>query len=397
MDKKNFLLKRYYTNKSNNTRKFDNNNLESIIDSQKVFININNKIELSCTQNARYDIYNNISLSIWKKALYIYQFLSKDNIDFINILKQNISYDSIIRDNNSNYIINDDLRLITKEYIIINDLQNLLNDNKLITIRMGCVESSFILKYMYDFTIYNDHQITNNSNNDNIDHYMKANAGLYYTNEDFKKDVFDWYCKNTIEILKRATITTCVIVLPWDLPLLSLLDIKTNIYDWAFIHKLILRNLKNKKLLYIGSAVDSIKYAYTKNIQNAWKFNIGTFEMYFVKTPQTTLGMPYPNESIIETTNLIINEIIENYIDFDIAILGCGAYGPPIINILNNKLGNKNMIYLGSMCYTMFGLYSDGIPIPLSDEDVIKEGFIEVLEKCDDKCKNIDQGKYWKK
>jgi hypothetical protein len=376
MDKKSFLLKKYYSSQSNNTRQSTN---------------IDNNFKLS---NSEKKFYNIQKLNNWQKALYIYQYISKNNIDFINILKENTSYDNIITHNNSNHIINNDLLLISNDSTITEDLQNLLNDNKLITIRMGCVESAFILKYIYNFTIYNDHLITNI---DNVDHYMKANAGLYYTNKYSKKDVFDWYCKNTIEILKKSTITSCLLALHYDLSLLSTLDIKTNIYSWASIHKLILRNLKNKKLLYIGSAVDSIKYAYTKNIQNAWKFNIGTFEMYFVKTPQTTLGMPYPNESIIETTNLIINEIIENYIDFDIAILGCGAYGPPIINILNNKLCNKNMIYLGSMCYTMFGLYSNGIPIPLFDKDVIKEGFIEVLEKCDDKCKNIDQGKYWKK
>jgi hypothetical protein len=117
--------------------------------------------------------------------------------------------------------------------------------------------------------------------------------------------------------------------------------------------------------------------------------------MYYVETPQTTLDMPYPDESIIETTDNIVDKIIKKYYDFDIAILGCGAYGPPIMNKLNTILKNKNILYLGSVCYTMFGIYSMGMPIP-EDKDAIKENWTEVLEKCDKRCKDIDQGKYWK-
>lgn len=66
------------------------------------------------------------------------------------------------------------------------------------------------------------------------------------------------------------------------------------------------------------------------------------------------------------------------------------------MNMLNNKISNKNFIYLGSDCYKMFGIYSKGMPIPIHDIEVNKDGWIEVLEECCDKLKNIDGGKYWK-
>jgi mannosyltransferase OCH1-like enzyme/uncharacterized protein YciU (UPF0263 family) len=326
----------------------------------------------------------------WKKALFIYEHISNNNDHYINLCINHTSYDNIINFNiNFQNISNIDL--LNKKSNYSDDLQNLLDNNKLITTRLGVVESSFILKYKYNFAIYEDHL---KYNEQKLDYYMKRNAGLYYIDDKHKKVVLDWWCNNTCELIKKSTITSCYAALHYDLALWSYLDIRKKFYDWGKLHKFILKNISNKKVLYIGSAVKSIKFAHS-NIQKMWKFDIGNFEMYYVQTPQTTLDMTYPDTSIIDTTDKIVNKIISNYSDFDIAILGCGAYGPPLINILHKKLGDKNMIYLGSSCYTMFGIYSDGMPIP-DDNDVIKENWIEVLEKCNNKCKNIDNGKYWK-
>jgi mannosyltransferase OCH1-like enzyme len=337
-----------------------------------------------------YNLLNFLKLNKYEKVYYIYQYISKNNKNYIDLCNKYNSYDDIINYNiNYNQIMNNNL--INNSVNYTEDLEELLNNNKLITTRIGCVESSFIFKYRFDFKLIDD---PISYKEKEIDFYMKTNAGLYYNDNNLKEQVLNWWCDNTIEIIKKSTITSCFSFLNYDLYLWALLDIKKKFYNWGNIHKFILKNLSNKKLLYIGSATESIKFAYS-NIHKVWKFKIGTFSMYYVKTPQTTLGMDYPDNSIIDTTNKIIDEIINKYSDFDIAILGCGAYGPPIINILNKKLGDKNMIYLGSSCYTMFGLYSQGMPIP-NDEDIIKENCIEVLEKYDDKCKNIDQGKYWK-
>ena len=56
----------------------------------------------------------------------------------------------------------------------------------------------------------------------------------------------------------------------------------------------------------------------------------------------------------------------------------------------------KNLIYLGSDCYKMFCLYTKGMLIPIHDDEINIEGWNEVIEECDSRCKNIDQCKYWK-
>ena len=340
--------------------------------------------------------YKKLNVDKYNKALYIYKYISTNNIHYINLFENNKTYDNIIINNINHYkISNNDL--INKSDFNENknnfiELQKLFDENKLITTRIGCVESSFILKYIFNTLVEEDHLIYDDNN---IDIYMKTNAGLYYKNEIDKNKVLDWWCNNTIEIIKKSTLTSCYAFLQNDLLLWSKLNLKQEYYNWGNIHEFLLKNLKDKKLLYIGNAVKSIKFAYERNVQNAWKFHIPNFDMYFLETPQTTLKMDYPHESIIETTNILVEEIINKYSDFDVAILGCGAYGPPIINILSQKFNNKNMLYLGSKCFTMFGIYSNGIEISNSGKE-IKENWITVLEECDERCKNIDQGKYWK-
>jgi hypothetical protein len=273
----------------------------------------------------------------------------------------------------------------------INDgkIKDLLLKNKLISTRMGNVESSFILKYVFKHKVPDYNDIMDHD----IDYFMKRNAGLYYKDSNRKNEILKWWASQTIDMIKNSALIT--MHQGFDLILWAHLNLKNTYSRWDGLDKLILQNSGNKKILYIGNATKSIKTAYERGVQNAWKFDIPSFSMYYIKTPQTTLNMEYPNESIKETTYDIVDEIINNYSDFDTAILGCGAYGPPIMNILRKKLKNKNMIYLGSMCYQMFGIYSKGMAIPNND-DVIRENWILVQEECEEKCKEIDQAKYWK-
>ena len=77
--------------------------------------------------------------------------------------------------------------------------------------------------------------------------------------------------------------------------------------------------------------------------------------------------------------------------------LGCGAYGPPIINILRKKYPNKNLCYLGAECYKMFGIYSKGMPYTLIIRArELKENWIEVLESKPPGTENHPEPKYWK-
>jgi hypothetical protein len=136
---------------------------------------------------------------------------------------------------------------------------------------------------------------------------------------------------------------------------------------------------------------------YRSGLQNKWKFPVSNFTFHTVKTPQTTLGCDYPHDSIKETCEEIIKKIDQNYSNFDTAVLGCGAYGNPLINMLRKKYTNRNIIYLGSDCFKMFGIYSKKMQnTERSVREAIKENWIEVVEKKPKGTENHPEPKYWK-
>lgn len=327
-------------------------------------------------------------MDFWCKTLAYYKYETINNSDFISKLHNNINY---IKNYNKTdgIVINNDL-------IICNDITQLIEkykNNKLITTRLGCVESKFLL-----FTYFKSSLLENNLKkvSEEDDFYMKRNAGLYYKNN--KKEVIDWWITNTLEIIKKSELTSSFNCLHYDLLLWSYLECKKKFYNYDGIEKMILKNSDGKKILYIGNAVESIMFSYKNQVyRRAWNFEISNFSLSCVHTPQTTTGMEVPDNDMIITTNKIIQTIQNNYCDFDTAILGCGAYGPPIINILSKIYPNKNLIYLGSSCYRMFGIYSDMMKIPIHDNDVNKNEWVQVIEKFDERYKNIDNGKYWRK
>ena len=118
--------------------------------------------------------------------------------------------------------------------------------------------------------------------------------------------------------------------------------------------------------------------------------------MYYLKTPQTTTGMNYPDETMIETCDNIIQEIENKYNDFDTAILGCGCYGAVLINILRKKYSNKNIIYLGSDCYKMFGITTPSMNFwGANNSEVNVERAFNPVESLPEGCKNHPEKKYW--
>ena len=284
-------------------------------------------------------------------------------------------------------IINVDMIESTNQ---INEMTELYNLNSLITSRLGCVESAFIIKYIYNFNLPS-HLLRH----DDIDKNMRTNAGFYYNNQENKKEICDWWCNETIELLNNSTPTSCYCVINFDIPLWSLINLKKKFYNYGDVHKIILKNSEGKKILYIGNGVTSIKKGFEIGLQNMWNFPVSNFSMYYLKTPQTTEGCKYPNNSIKETCEVILKEIQEKYSDFDTAILGCGAYGPPLINSLRKIYKKKNIIYLGSDCFKMFGVYSH--MMPLVDPCAKKENWIDIVDELPSGCENHPEPKYWKK
>ena len=326
-------------------------------------------------------------MSYWLHVLDFYKYNCDNNDDFLN------KYPSINNIYYKNY--NNPYGLVVKNNDIvlcpdnnqITELSNMYNNNKLIAFRPGIIETKFILNYKYNFNLVHCPHVDENN--------LKTNAGIYYKSENRRKEVLDWYTDNFIELILNSTYCSCYCILHSDLCLLSKLNLKQTIYNYGYLYKVILQNSKGKKLLFIGNAVDSIKAGYERDLQKVWKFEVPKFEMYYVKTPQTTLGMEYPHDSMIETCDDIIKQIADNYSDFDTGIFGCGAYGSSLINILRKIYPNKNLCYLGSDCFKMFGIKMKLQPWETNSLDVNINELIDIVEPLPIGCINHPEKKYW--
>ena len=318
---------------------------------------------------------------------------SKNNQDFLNLLKSEknkiTNMDETILTHQD---YNTDLLIITDE----EELTHKLLNNNLVTVRFGCVESSFYLKYKYNIDIIFDHH--DYINND-IDYYIKKHTGLYYKNPNDKDFILEYVCNHFTELInyKNLTLTSCYLTSYFDLVLYSYKNIqKQNIHNWVFLNKILLTNLENKNILVLSNGVDIFKKTYNIGLQHFYNIEICNFnKINFIKTPQTTIGQDYPHDNIIETVNEILTEIDNFYYDFDVILLACGIYGPIITNLLLKKYNNKNILYLGSSLYTFFGTYTHSIKKPY-DSIYNIDNFIEVDIECPPNCKDIDFGKYWK-
>ncbi|TWP25132.1 hypothetical protein ETU10_00415 [Apibacter muscae] len=112
--------------------------------------------------------------------------------------------------------------------------------------------------------------------------------------------------------------------------------------------------LKGKKVLVIHPFEDSIKRQYKKR-ENLFenKKVLPEFDLKTIKAVQTISdNNDYKYKNWFEALEFMKREI--DKVDFDVAIIGCGAYGFPLASYVK-KLG-KQAIHLGGMVQWLFGI-----------------------------------------
>jgi hypothetical protein len=226
---------------------------------------------------------------------------------------------------------------------------------------------------------------------------MRANAGLYCRRKAEEGFIESWWCKNFEELLtnNNTELLSCLCFLNFDLPTWSKLALRKTYYNYAYLTRLVLQNSEGKKVLYIGNATKSIQKAFDIGTNKMWKFPVSNFSLYCLQTPQTTLGCDYPHNHMKETVESLVAEIGRKYSDFDTAVLGCGAYGAPMVNYLRKIYPDKNLLYLGGECFKMFGVYTSRMPYTLYS-DALKENWIEAVETRPPGTENHPEPKYWR-
>jgi len=117
----------------------------------------------------------------------------------------------------------------------------------------------------------------------------------------------------------------------------------------------IFERMNGKKVLAISSFDGLIQKQYTSgNVQKIYAKFPPLAGLSTVKFPYCFLNTG-PHQNYFETLDAIFEEIKKA--DFDIALLGCGAYGHMLCHRIHAELG-KDAIYIGGSIQTIFGILS---------------------------------------
>ena len=153
-------------------------------------------------------------------------------------------------------------------------------------------------------------------------------------------------------------------------------------------------SLKGKKVLVVHPFKESIEYQYHNNREKIFenKDVLPEFDLKVVKAYQS-LGNSQPHGSWFETFEILKSEIRD--IDFDIALLGCGSYGLPLVSFIKNEM-NRSAIYIGGGLQILFGIKGQrwdthDVISKLYNENWIRPKETEKLNEY----KNIEGGCYW--
>lgn len=151
-------------------------------------------------------------------------------------------------------------------------------------------------------------------------------------------------------------------------------------------------SLENKKVLVIHPFEKTIYKQYKIKNKLFESTVLPDFNLKIVKPPQSIAGNK-PHSSWKESLEITKEKI--NKEDFDIALLGCGSYGLPLVNHIKNKL-NKTAIYIGGALQIMFGIKGkrwDNMP---KVNKLYNEYWVRPSEEeTPPNCNLVEDGTYW--
>lgn len=240
---------------------------------------------------------------------------------------------------------------------LISDL--LQSDKPCMISRFGTGEIGILVNYL---AVHSPHNIIRKSLDYIIDQKglpwwdklvyksMRLNAGIFpeniYTLERFSQRYLDDIPE--IDLLGSFNATEKLMPLREDV-----INVHLECLYPFFVEKPWTRALKGKKVLVIHPFVETIM---SQHMQHDKLFdNIDVYPNYILltlKAVQSNAGAEVPFKDWFEALKYMENEISK--IDFDIAIIGCGAYGLPIA--AHVKRIGKKAIHLGGGSQLLFGI-----------------------------------------
>lgn len=151
--------------------------------------------------------------------------------------------------------------------------------------------------------------------------------------------------------------------------------------------------LKDKRVLVISPFADTVSSQF--EIKDKLWSNpkvLPDFDLITYKNVQS-IGNSGPDENWAVSLKRMQKDISK--LDFDVAILGCGAYGVPLASYIKNTL-SKSAIYIGGGLQILFGIKGKR----WDNHEIIKEMYNEYwtrpsLTETPTKSLSVENGCYW--
>jgi hypothetical protein len=206
--------------------------------------------------------------------------------------------------------------------------------------KLGFTEQSILLAYF-----------KNNFND--VRRQATDNAGIT-PSDDF---TLEFFCKNYIQ-----SIQNCDLIGSFgtsnENQLISKLTSNTSIFEARFLEPYYhddpwTNSLKDMNVLVIHPFEETItkQYRIRENIFSTQN-SLPKFNLLTIRSEQTNGGGRIDSKPFIDSLEIMKNKI--DYIDFDIALIGCGAYSLLLSDFIKNK--NKQTIYMGGSLQILFGI-----------------------------------------
>jgi hypothetical protein len=152
-------------------------------------------------------------------------------------------------------------------------------------------------------------------------------------------------------------------------------------------------NLAGKRVLVVHPFEESIKSQYSKRELLFKNKNVlPDFELLTIKAEQTNGGGVDGSKPFRESLSIMLDKM--SSIDYDVAIIGCGAYG--LMLARHAKLSGKSVIHIGGGLQILFGIKGGRWDVHPDISPLYNEHWVRPLES--EKPRNhmvVENGTYW--
>lgn len=225
--------------------------------------------------------------------------------------------------------------------------------------RFGTVEINCVTNYL---CVHSDKSyweritdfITDNTSTpwwyDKIFYHLRINAGVIDANQEIAERFSERYLQDAPEI----DLLACHQYYEKFMPLRDDIQrVQLEMLYPFFVERPWTRVLRGKKVLVIHPFVDTIKSQYSRReLLFSNPDVLPEFELKTLKAVQTIAGTKSEFTSWFDALKYMETEI--DNIDFDIAIIGCGAYGLPLA--AHVKRIGKQAVHMGGGMQLLFGI-----------------------------------------